>query len=56
MKRAKLRGLQRNAAVAFGGIGTSADIDVLARAVDDDDAIVREHALWALHAASKNVD
>jgi epoxyqueuosine reductase len=56
MKRAKLRGLQRNAAVALGNLCTSTDIDVLARAADDDDAIVREHALRALHAASKNVD
>lgn len=44
MKRAKLRGPKRNAAVVLGNIGTSANIDVLARAVDDDDAIVRRHA------------
>jgi epoxyqueuosine reductase len=48
MKRAKLRGLMRNAAVVLGNVGTVDDTDVLTRAVDDDDALVREHAAWAL--------
>ena len=48
MKRAKLRGLKRNAAVVLGNIGTADDADVLARAMDDAEPLVREHAAWAL--------
>ena len=49
MKRAKLRGLKRNAAVVLGNVGTTEDVDVLMRAaVEDADEMVREHAAWAL--------
>lgn len=48
MKRAKLRGLKRNAAVVLGNVGTVEDVDVLTRAMHDDEALVREHAEWAL--------
>ena len=48
MKRAKVRGLRRNAAVALGNVGTSEDVDVLTRALGDDEPLVREHAAWAL--------
>jgi epoxyqueuosine reductase QueG len=48
MKRAKLRGLKRNAAVVLGNVGTADDVDVLTRALDDDEPLVREHAMWAL--------
>ena len=48
MKRAKLRGLKRNAAVVLGNIGTADDVDVLARALDDPEPLVRTHAAWAL--------
>jgi epoxyqueuosine reductase len=48
MKRAKLRGLKRNAEVVLGNAPTSEDIDVLTRALDDPDPLVREHAGWAL--------
>jgi epoxyqueuosine reductase len=48
MKRAKRRGLARNAAVALGNVGTADDADVLARALDDPEPLVREHAAWAL--------
>jgi epoxyqueuosine reductase len=48
MKRAKLRGLKRNAAVVLGNIGNADDVDVLTRALDDPEALVREHAEWAL--------
>jgi epoxyqueuosine reductase len=47
MKRAKLRGLKRNAAVMLGNVGTSEDVDVLTRALDAE-PLVREHAAWAL--------
>ncbi len=48
MKRAKLRGLKRNAAVVLGNVGTVEDVPVLARALDDPEPLVREHAAWAL--------
>jgi len=48
MKRAKLRGLKRNAAVVLGNVGTANDVDALTRALDDVEPLVREHALSAL--------
>lgn len=48
MKRAKLRGPKRNAAVVLGNFGTPEHVDVLTRALDDDEPLVREHAAWAL--------
>jgi len=48
MKRAKLRGLKRNAVVVLGNVGTAEDVDVLTRALNDDEPLVREHAAWAL--------
>ena len=48
MKRAKLRGLKRNAAVVLGNVGTIEDIDILAHALDDPEPLAREHAAWAL--------
>ena len=49
MKRAKLRGLKRNAAVVLGNVGTPDDVEIIARALGDDelDEMVREHAAWA---------
>jgi epoxyqueuosine reductase len=48
MKRAKLRGLKRNAAVVLGNVGTMDDVEVLTWALDDPEPLVREHAAWAL--------
>jgi epoxyqueuosine reductase len=48
MKRAKLRGLKRNAAVVLGNVGTVEDVPVLQQALDDPASLVREHAAWAL--------
>ncbi len=48
MKRAKLRGLKRNAAVVLGNVGAVEDLPVLEQALDDDEPLVREHAAWAL--------
>jgi len=47
MKRAKLRGLKRNAAVVLGNIGSIDDAPALERALDDE-PLVAEHAAWAL--------
>ena len=49
MKRAKLRGLKRNAAVVLGNVGAADDVELLGRVRDEEpDAMVREHAAWAL--------
>jgi epoxyqueuosine reductase len=50
MKRAKLRGLKRNAAVVLGNIGTMEDVSVLQQALDDSEPLVRHHAEWALRS------
>ncbi|HEX6599165.1 MAG TPA: HEAT repeat domain-containing protein [Gemmatimonadaceae bacterium] len=56
MKRAKLRGLKRNAAAVLGNVGEPEDLPVLTRALDDPEALVREHAVWALqkHSPTRN--
>jgi epoxyqueuosine reductase len=49
IKRAKRRGLARNAAVALGNRRDPADIPALARALaEDPEPLVRAHAAWAL--------
>jgi epoxyqueuosine reductase len=48
MKRAKLRGLKRNAVVVLGNVGTGDDVAVLTDALNDPESLVREHAAWAL--------
>lgn len=48
MKRAKLRGLKRNAAVALGNTGAAADVSTLTAVADDDDPMLAEHARWAI--------
>jgi epoxyqueuosine reductase len=48
MKRAKLRGLRRNAAVVLGNVGSVDDVPALAAALSDDEPLVRSHAAWAL--------
>lgn len=48
MKRAKLRGLKRNAAVVLGNVGMAEDVAMLQASLDDPEPLVREHAAWAL--------
>src|SRR5689334_8396043 len=48
MKRAKLRGLKRNAAVALGNTGTGADLAALAEVAENDDPMLADHARWAM--------
>ena len=48
MKRAKLRGLKRNAAVVLGNVGEAEDATALEEAIGDPEPLVSEHAGWAL--------
>ncbi len=48
MKRAKLSGLRRNAAVVLGNVGSSDDAPALIAALRDESSLVRGHAAWAL--------
>ena len=52
MKRAKRRGLARNAAVVLGNVGTSDDVPLLEDALQHDEPLVREHAAWSLARTS----
>ena len=56
MKRAKLRGLKRDAAVVLGNVGTVDDISVLEAALHHDEPLVREHAAWALRRLDRDGD
>jgi epoxyqueuosine reductase len=55
MKRAKRRGLARNAAVVLGNVGTAEDIPPLEAALAHDEPLVREHAAWALDRLTARV-
>jgi epoxyqueuosine reductase len=55
MKRAKRRGLARNAAVVLGNSGGASDLEVLEHALEDDDALVSDHARWALAAIKQRL-
>ncbi len=48
IKRAKRRGFLRNVAVALGNWGNRRALPALKRALNDDEALVRGHAAWAL--------
>jgi len=48
VKRAKRNGLRRNVAVALGNVGDAAAVPALGVALEDEDALVRLHAAWAL--------
>ena len=48
MKRAKLRGLKRNAAIVLGNVGAVEDVAALQQALGDPESLACEHAAWAL--------
>src|SRR3954464_1606013 len=48
MKRAKKRGLARNAATVLGNVGTEEDLGILQSAAKEADPMVAEHAEWAI--------
>ena len=56
MKRAKHRGLARNAAVVLGNVGNESDIGLLDRAAHNHDPLVREHAEWARERLAPNAE
>jgi epoxyqueuosine reductase len=49
VKRAKYNGLRRNIAVAIGNSGETRFLSLLEQLSRDPDAVVAEHANWALH-------
>jgi epoxyqueuosine reductase len=53
IRRAKRRGLLRNASVALGNVGGGDSADALETASEDPEAIIREHAKWAREQVSK---
>jgi HEAT repeat protein len=55
MKRAKRRGLARNAATVLGNIGTDDDVGTLVAALDDPEALVVEHVAWALERIGSGI-
>lgn len=48
VKRAKLTGLKRNAAIAMGNSGNAEFVPELEKLAQDEDANIAEHARWAL--------
>ena len=53
IQRSKRRGLLRNAAVVLGNSQPSSGQSVLQQATQDDEALIREHAHWALSNYTK---
>jgi epoxyqueuosine reductase len=48
IKRAKYQGFRRNTAVAMGNSGDASLVPLLEELTRDKDAVVAEHARWAL--------
>lgn len=48
VKRSKRRGLIRNALVVIGNSGNQEYIDVVKKCLQDGEALIRQHAVWAL--------
>jgi epoxyqueuosine reductase len=53
IKRAKYEGLRRNAVIAMGNSGETRFVPILERIAREDDAILAEHARWALRWLQK---
>jgi epoxyqueuosine reductase len=56
MKRAKLRGLKRNAAVVLGNVGKEEDIALLLASKAESDPLVAEHIEWAIRKIQSPAD
>ena len=48
IKRIKRRGFLRNVCVALGNTGSADDLPALARAAQDPEPLIAEHAAWAV--------
>ena len=48
VRRAKLSGLRRNAVIAMGNSGDKKFVPTLKKLCEDSDAVVAEHARWAV--------
>ena len=48
IKRIRRRGFLRNVCTALGNTGTAADLPALARAAQDPEPLIAEHATWAI--------
>ncbi len=48
IKRIKRRGFLRNVCVALGNVGTREDLPALAKAANDPEPLIAEHARWAI--------
>lgn len=53
IKRIKRNRFLRNVCVALGNVGTKKDLPALERAAGDDDALISEHAAWAISEISQ---
>lgn len=53
VRRAKLSGLRRNAAIAMGNSGNRRFVSVLEKLSADEDAVVAEHARWGLRRLAR---
>jgi len=53
VRRAKRKGLRRNAVIAMGNSGDASFVPVVQRFLDDEDANVAEHARWAYKKLSQ---
>ena len=56
MKRAKLRGVPRNAVVVLGNSGTDADRPLLDTLLQHDDPVLRAYAAWAITRVLRSAD
>jgi epoxyqueuosine reductase len=48
IRRAKRQGFLRNVCTALGNVGTAGDLPALEKAQTDPDAVIAEHAAWAI--------
>jgi len=55
IKRAKRRGYLRNLAVAVGNHGSGIDLPALKNAAQDEEALVKIHAQWAIQKINKEI-
>jgi len=49
VKRLKRRGLLRNVAIAMGNAADSCFLPILIKSLNDEEALIRAHAAWAIH-------